>query len=395
MTDLQITRRGRWAVSAMFLANGFVMGAWAPQIPLLLPRHQITEAVLGLLILVLGAGAVGAMLFSGRLIETFGARRVLRVFAVAILPALPLIVFAPNLMLLVPAMALFGATLGTMDVVMNAHAVEVERRLGRAVMSSLHGFWSVGGFFGGAGGGWLLAHLGSQGQALWAAGMAALAVLVAMPFLAPDDPRPVLAPGATPERAQLLPRAASVWILGLLALFCMVPEGAVLDWAALYVRQELGAEVARSGLAFAFFSAAMAIMRFAGDGVRNRFGAVATLRWSGLVASVGLMGAALAPNEVAALAGFFLAGLGVANMMPIMFSAAGNLPGLSPGAGIGAVSMMAYSGILVAPSAIGFVAEHVGFRLTYGALAVLLVVVAMMAARSAPADGLRPVTATA
>ena len=73
MTDLQITRRGRWAVSAMFLANGFVMGAWAPQIPLLLPRHQITEAVLGLLILVLGAGAVGAMLFSGRLIETFGA----------------------------------------------------------------------------------------------------------------------------------------------------------------------------------------------------------------------------------------------------------------------------------------------------------------------------------
>lgn len=395
MTDLHLTRRGRWAVSAMFLANGFIMGAWAPQIPLLLPRHQITEATLGLLILVLGLGAITAMLFSGRLIEIFGARRVLRVFALSILPALPLVVFAPNLMLLIPAMALFGATLGSMDVVMNAHAVEVERRLGRAVMSSLHGFWSVGGFLGGAGGGLLLAQLGAEGQALWAAGMAGLAVLVAMPFLAPDDPRPVLAPGAKPERARLLPRAASVWILGLLALFCMVPEGAVLDWAALYVRQELGAEIARSGLAFAFFSAAMAIMRFAGDGVRNRFGAVTTLRWSGLVASVGLMGAALAPNEAAALAGFFLAGLGVANMMPIMFSAAGNLPGMSPGAGIGAVSMMAYSGILVAPSAIGFVAEHVGFRLTYGALAVLLLVVVLMAHRSAPADSLRPVTASA
>ncbi len=395
MTDLHLTRRGRWAVSAMFLANGFIMGAWAPQIPLLLPRHQITEATLGLLILVLGLGAIGAMLFSGRLIEMFGARRVLRVFALSILPALPLVVFAPNLMLLIPAMALFGATLGSMDVVMNAHAVEVERRLGRAVMSSLHGFWSVGGFLGGAGGGLLLAQLGAEGQALWAAGMAGLAVLVAMPFLAPDDPRPILAPGVKPERARLVPRAASVWILGLLALFCMVPEGAVLDWAALYVRQELGAEIARSGLAFAFFSAAMAIMRFAGDGVRNRFGAVATLRSSGLVASVGLMGAALAPNEVAALVGFFIAGLGVANMMPIMFSAAGNLPGMSPGAGIGAVSMMAYSGILVAPSAIGFVAEHAGFRLTYGALALLLLVVVLMARRSAPADSLRPVIASA
>lgn len=393
MTDLQTTRRGRWAVSAMFLANGFVMGAWAPQIPLLLPRHDITEGVLGLLILVLGAGAVGSMIFAGRLIEIFGARRVLRVFALAILPVLPLVVFAPNLPLVIPAMALFGATLGTMDVVMNAHAVEVERRLGRAVMSSFHGFWSVGGFLGGAGGGWVLAHLGAEGQALWAAGGAALIVALALPFLAPDDPRPALAPGETPRQSRLLPRAASVWILGLLALACMVPEGAVLDWAALYLRQELGAEVARSGLAFAFFSGAMALMRFLGDGVRNRFGAVLTLRWSGLVAATGLMTAAFAPGEGLALAGFFLAGLGVANMMPIMFSAAGNLPDLSPGAGIAAVTMMGYSGILIAPSAIGFVAEHAGFRLTYGALAVVLVVVSMMAGRTASADSLRPATA--
>lgn len=393
MTDLHITRRGRWAVSAMFLANGFVMGAWAPQIPLLLPRHDITEAVLGLLILVLGLGAVTAMVFAGRLIDIFGARRLLCVFALAILPALPLVVLAPNMAVLIPAMALFGATLGSMDVVMNAHAVEVERRLGRAIMSSLHGFWSVGGFVGGAGGGWLLASLGSGGQAFWAAGGAALLVVIAIPFLAPDDPRPEVIPGTAPVRARLLPREGSVWLLGVLALFCMVPEGAVLDWAALYLRQELGAEVARSGLAFAFFSGAMAVMRFAGDGVRNRFGAVATLRWSGLIASVGLMGAAVAPGEGAALVGFFIAGLGVANMMPIMFSAAGNLPGLSPGAGIAAVSMMGYSGILIAPSAIGFVAEHAGFRLTYGALAALLVVVALMAGRATAADGLRPSTA--
>ena len=136
----------------------------------------------------------------------------------------------------------------------------------------------------------------------------------------------------------------------------------------------------------------MAVMRFAGDRVRNRFGAVATLRWSAVLAAAGMMGAALAPTDATAIACFFLSGLGVANMVPILFSAAGNHPGLPRGAGIAAVTMMGYSGILVAPSTIGFAVEHVGFRLTYGVMAVLLVVVCLLATRTAAADGMRPAT---
>jgi fucose permease len=160
----------------------------------------------------------------------------------------------------------------------------------------------------------------------------------------------------------------------------------VLDWAAIYLGKELGAGITVSGLAFAFFAGTMAVMRFIGDGVRNRFGAVQTLRVSGFIAAAGLLAGGLAPNAWFAIIAFAISGIGVANMVPIVFSAAGNQPGLSPGAGISLVTMMGYSGILVAPSSIGFVAEHVGFRSTYVALALLLVIVALLAGRVASAD---------
>jgi len=389
MSELAMVKRGRWAVAAMFLVNGFLMGAWAPQIPLLLPRHEITKATLGLLILVLGLGAVGAMLYSGRLIARIGTRRALIALALGVVPVLPLVVLAPSLPLLALAMALFGAVVGCMDVAMNASAVDVERRLGRAIMSSSHGFWSLGGFVGGAVGGLVLAQVGAGTQALGAAGLSLAVVLLAMPWLLADEAVPAPPPGETARRPDLLPRDAGVWLLGLLTLFCMVPEGAVLDWAALYMAQDLGTGVARSGLAFAFFSATMALMRFAGDGVRNRFGAVATLRVSGIIGAAGMLGAALAPTEAVALASFALCGIGVANMVPIMLSAAGNYPGMPRGGAISTVTMVGYSGILVAPSSIGFVAEAIGFRVTYGVLALLLLIVTLLAARAAAADGSR------
>ncbi len=379
-----LAQRGRWAVAAMFLVNGMVMGAWAPQIPLLLPRHDISEAVLGLLILVLGLGAVSAMLFAGRLINAYGARTVLRGFALAAVPVLPAVVYAPSVPVLALAMAVLGALLGCMDVSMNANAVEVENGLGRAVMSSSHGFWSLGGFVGGSLGGIGIARFGAETQALLTAAVALVIVLAAMPLLyagPASPPRPADAP-----RARLLPRDPRIWLLGGMALFCMVPEGAVLDWAALYLMQELETPVAASGLPFAFFAGAMAVMRFAGDGVRNRFGAVRTLQVSGVIGALGILGGALAPTDTIAIASFALCGLGIANTVPILFSAAGNHPGMDAGTSLSTVTMIGYSGILVAPSSIGFVAEAIGFRYTYGTLALLLIVVAALARHASAAD---------
>lgn len=378
--------RARWAVAAMFLANGFVMGAWAPQIPLLMPRHGVAESVLGLLILVLGLGAVSAMLFAGRLISLYGGRRVLSLFGPALIPVLPMVVYAPNLWVLALSMAIFGAMAGCMDVAMNAQAVEIERRLHKAIMSSSHGFWSLGGFIGGSAGAWVIAHWGSEVQSLLTAGVVAAVVLGAMPFLLPDSPHAPATAAAAPPRTKLFPKDLHVWLLGFLALFSMVPEGAVLDWAAIYLQKELGSDVVTSGLAFAFFAGAMAVMRFLGDTVRNRFGAVRTLRISGFLGAAGMMGGALAPYDWVAIVSFAAAGLGVANMVPILFSAAGNHPRLPSASAISIVTMVGYCGILVAPSTIGFLAEHAGFRPTYAGLALILVVVALLAARAADAD---------
>jgi fucose permease len=176
-----------------------------------------------------------------------------------------------------------------------------------------------------------------------------------------------------------------VYLVGLIALFSMIPEGAVLDWAAIYLREERGATLATAGLGFAAFSGTMAVMRFAGDRVRNRFGAVATLRVSSLVAAAGMLVAGFSAEPWIAILAFGFAGLGIANMVPIAFSAAGNQPGTSSGASLSTVTLMGYSGILVAPSAIGFVGERFGFAPVYVAVSILLVVVCLMAglARSA------------
>lgn len=382
--SMQQAERGRWAVAALFLANGFMFGSWAPQIPMLLPRHNITEATLGMLIFGLGVGAVTAMSFSGAVIARMGSAPALRMFSLLAVGTLAAVVFSPSIPLLALTMAIMGAFLGCMDVAMNANAVEVERRLNRAIMSSSHGFWSLGGFFGGGLGGYLIQHQGAETHAVAATAAALVVMLAAMPFLISDTRAP--APSRGERSRGAWPRGWPIYILGMMALFCMVPEGGVLDWAALYLTREHGSDLARASLAFSLFAGTMAIVRFFGDRVRNRFGGVTTLRVSALIGTVGMVGASLAPNDWTAILFFGISGLGIANMVPIVLSAAGNQPGASSGSGIAVVTMMGYSGILFAPSVIGIAAEHVGYRVTYFVLACLMLVVAALAGRVAAAD---------
>ncbi len=388
--DMQAVKRGRWAVAALFFVNGFITGAWAPQIPLLLPRHQITEFTLGLLILLIGLGAVAAMMFAGKLIAAYGSRQMALLFGALVAPILPLVVLAPNLYLLAPCLILMGGTLGCMDVSMNANAVEVEQRLGRAIMSSSHGFWSLGGFAGGGIGGLALARFGAVEQALGVSVISFSVLIIAARFLWREPT--ARAAGAAKPKTAMFPKVPMLYVLGGMALFSMASEGSVLDWAALYVSKTLDAPLERSGLAFALFAGTMAVMRFLGDSVRNRFGAVRTLRVSGLIAAAGILVAALAPTDIVAIAGFAFAGLGVANMVPILFSAAGNHPGTSAGSGIATVTMIGYCGILLAPSVIGYAAETIGYRATYLTIVALLIVVVLMARQAVHADG-RPTVA--
>lgn len=381
---LEDARRGRWAMTAMFFVNGFIIGSWAPQIPLLLNRLSISESTLGLLILVFGLGALVAMPACGYLMARHGSRAVLRAFALLSCLGLGAAVLAPSAWLAAPALFFMGAVVGGTDVAMNTNAVAVEQRLGRAIMSASHGFWSLGGFFGGGIGGLAIQNFGYLAHAGLVTLFAFAVVSAAVPFLLTDRLRP--SSGAKPARTAVLPRNPIVYLVGLVALFSMIPEGAVLDWAALYLRQERGADIATAGFAFAAFSGTMATLRFLGDRVRNRLGAVATMRVSSLIAAAGMMTAGLSPAPWMTIAAFAFAGLGIANLVPIAFSAAGNQPGMATGTGMSIVTSMGYSGILVAPSAVGFIGERTGFGPVFVALACVLMVVFLMAPLARAAD---------
>ncbi|MCT8997850.1 MFS transporter [Chelativorans intermedius] len=376
-------RAGRWAVAACFFVNGFMVGSWAPQIPLLVGRFGFSETVLGLLILLFGVGAVVSMPVCGWLIGRHGSRAVLRVSGLLCAAALLLVAAASAVPTLIAALVFFGVFLGAMDVAMNSNAVVVERRLQRAIMSSSHGFWSLGGFVGAGVGGVLAERWGHLGHAGAVTLVALALVLAAMPKLIVER-KPAVAGGGFAG----FPRSPLVYLTGIVALFSMVPEGAVLDWAALYLRQEMGAGLAEASLAFTAFSGAMALMRFLGDRVRNRLGAVATMRLSGAVAAAGMLGAGMAPSPLLATLAFALAGLGIANMVPIAFSAAGNQPGISSAAGMSVATTVGYSGLLAAPSLVGFVAERTGFAPIFIAFSALLAVVFLMAHLVRPADGI-------
>jgi len=371
----------RLAVSGLFLLNGTFAGAWAPRIPEFASRLGLSEFGLGLMIMCFGIGSLVLMPIAGVMIARFGTTRTLKGAAALFLSTMLWLSLAPTVPLGVVAIFLFGGLLGAMDVAMNGNAVEVEKSMKRAIMSSCHAFWSLGAFIGATTGGFLIEALGVTGHAvlLTVAGAAALAL--AWHFVLHDAPHP------SEERQKArLPMTPLPWLIGLMALFCMVPEGAILDWGALYMRNELGASVALSGFAFGTFSFTMAVMRFAGDHVRDRFGAVKTLRFCTVMAIAGMVIAGTAPDAYVAMAGFALCGVGISNMVPIAFSAAGNLPGFAQGVALSVTTVMGYSGALFAPSVIGFVAEHIGFALVFTLLPVLFIVVLLLSHHAVHAD---------
>lgn len=374
--------RTRFGVSLLFLMNGFMMGSWAPMIPEFAKRLSLSEAELGLVILVFGLGSLSCMPIAGSQIARIGSRYVTLFCATIFVPTLLLITLSNTIWAGVITVFLFGGLTGAMDVAMNANAVAVERGMRRAIMSSCHAFWSLGGLIGAGLGGLLITKIGIYGHAIALTIIAAALLAIAWPRVMVDRPHPE--EGRPKGRLPLTPLP---WIIGLMALFSMVPEGAVLDWGALYLRNELGASVAVSGFAFAAFSLTMAVMRFAGDLVRERLGAVRTLQVCSIMSIVGLLIAGTAGNAFIAIIGFAIAGIGISNMVPIAFSAAGNMPGLAPGIGLSVVTTMGYSGILVAPSAIGFIAEHTGLATVFLFIPLLHVVVLLLSRLARHADG--------
>jgi fucose permease len=375
--DIRRLKLARQAVFAAFFVNGFMVGHWATKIPVLVERLGISEAVLGRLIVLFGVGAVIALIGGAWMVTRFGSVTVVRWTSVLLAPSLVLLTLAPSVPAAALALLWLGTFLGAMDNAMNANGIGVEKAAGRPAMSSFHGFWSLGGMVGGLTGGAMIVTLGEMGHAL-AVGAISLAVaLWAWRHYRPDDfgaDASEAGQAGTPRRGGI-PREAGIYGLGILTLLAFAPEGTVIDWSALYLRDELGAPLIASGYAFAAFSATMAMMRFFGDRLRARFGDRRIFVVSAALAATGLAIAGTAPGFLVACAGFFIAGLGMANMVPILFSAAGAYPGLPPAVAIAVITTFGYAGLLFMPAFVGALAEAFSLALVFAGWSVIVLAV--------------------
>ena len=374
-------RRTPWrAVSAMFVLNGALYGIWAARIPAIAERHDLGPGRLGLLLLLLAAGAILSFPLAGRAADRFGAYTVTLRIAVAYVAALIAIGLAPGVGLVAVALFVFGATHGAMDVAMNTWASEVERHIGRPVMSSFHAMFSLGAGVG-AGTGVLAAHAGAAPLVhftLAGVGLAVLTLAVARIGWA----RP-LADAKSPGTLLAIPRGALA-VVGLVAFCASLGEGAMADWSAIFLVLTANVTEAQAALGYTVFSVAMVVMRLAGDRVIAALGPVNAARLAGVLSLAGVLCAVGLGGLVATLTGFALLGLGYAVIMPLAFSRAANDPVMAPGAAIAAVSTLGYGGLLLGPPVIGFIAAFTSLRAAFGLLGGLAVLIVVLSAALRP-----------
>lgn len=346
-------------------------------VPYLKQRLGLDDATLGLVLLALGAGSVTAMPFVGALTHRVGYRRVILITGVLTCVGLPLLAWASDVLALASTLFGFGLVLGALDVAMNAHAVEVEQRESRALMSGFHGAFSVGGLLGAGGMSAMLAlHVSLEAAAATAAIVLALALLSQRSALLMKQATAEHAPTSAAFR---MPDAL-LWLIGLLCAASFLAEGAMLDWSALFLRDVRDIPASIAGLGFACFSVTMAIGRLTGDRVVARFGPVRTVRFGALLAAVGLLLTITTHGVALSLAGFALVGLGASNLVPVMFSAVGGLPGRIPAVSLATVTALGYAGMLCGPALIGFLAHATSLVFAFAVVAVMLVSVALAAA---------------
>ncbi|VEC01209.1 Inner membrane protein ybjJ [Cedecea lapagei] len=365
-----VQSREQHATRAIFFMAGLAMSSWAPLIPFAKARLDINDGALGLLLFCIAAGSMLIMPFTGRLLQKFGCRRLILLSASGLAVDLPLLMLFDQRSAMALALLLFGTFNGMLDVAMNAHAVVVEQESEQAKMSGFHGFYSIGS----------IAGAGSVSVFLWLGATPLLSVCAIAVFLAlllSASSRHILPKqsGATDGKGETL-RVLShppVLVIAVMCFFVFMLEGAMLDWSAVFMTSERGMSASLAGFGYTLYSLTVALGRLSGDRLVSALGGKLVLLFGCAVACVGIV--LLVFTEWGALPGFILVGAGLANIIPVLFTSAGNQPGVSADFAIPAVTLFGYSGLLAGPALIGFIAHHIGLTLTFsGALLLLLFV---------------------
>ncbi|WP_109310452.1 MFS transporter [Ruegeria sp. AU67] len=369
------------AVAAMFILNGALFGIWASRIPAVRDKLDLTHETLGYGLLFMAAGAVCSFPITGRLTDRFGAVVLTRYIAVLYTVSLVLLALAGSFWSLAAFLFAFGAFHGSMDVAMNAWAAEVEQAYKKPVMSSFHAMWSLGAGLG-ALSGFAAVQVGlTVIQHFLLAGGIVVGLALALSWVRWTSRRAAVSGG----KVFALPSGALI-LVGFTALCGALGEGAVADWSAIFLRDVTDAAESIAALGYAVFSVAMVAFRLAGGFVIARFGPVATARFGGACAALGVFCVVSAAEAALALAGFAMMGVGYAVIMPLAFSRAASDPNVPPGQAIASVATLGYGGLLIGPPLIGFLAEMLTLRVAFTALLPLAVFIVLLAGSLRPAE---------
>ncbi|MEV4790350.1 MFS transporter [Streptomyces tuirus] len=378
--DTSSLTRLRIALTVFFALDGFVFAGWVVRIPAIKAQTGASASTLGLALLGVSAGAVITMTLTGRLCRRYGNHRVTVVCAVLLSLSVALPPLTHSALALGLVLLLFGAAYGGINVAFNSAAVELVAALRRPVMPSFHAAFSLGGMVG-AGLGALVAGVLSPTRHLLLLTLVGLLVTAAAgPTLLrhepPAPPERGVPAGGAPRRLDGRTRALVI-VFGLIAGCTAYGEGALADWGALHLEQDLNASAGAAAVGYSCFALAMTVGRLTGTTLLERLGRTRTVVAGGTTAAAGMLLGALAPSLWAALLGYAITGIGLANLFPVAVERAGALAGPD---GVATASTLGYGGMLLGPPAIGFMADWFSLPAALTSVAVLAAVAAAVGA---------------
>ncbi len=356
----------RLAVAVFFFMAGLCFASWASRIPDIKLKLGLSDAGLGAVLFALPIGLMLSLPLSGWAVTRFSSKTMVTIAAVGYPLKLVLIGSVSATWQLAAVLFCFGVFGNLYNISANTQAVGVESLYQRSIMATFHGIWSLAGFSGAAIGTFLIAQgIEPLHHFLLICIVSLIVVLLAQGHILPNDKQP--------EQKQPLfakPDAA-ILKLGLIAFGCLVCEGTMFDWSGVYFQKVVEAPKEMVTLGYTVFMATMATGRFLGDRLVTRFGIQRMLQISGIIISSGLAVAVLFPTIELATVGFFLVGLGVSSVVPLVYSAAGKSKTMSPGVALAAVSTIGFLGFLIGPPLIGFIAELSGLRWSFTIIAII------------------------
>ena len=366
MSPQRLQKMQRHSTRALFFIGGFGAASWAPLVPILRERLAIGEDVLGMLLLCIGIGSLLTMPISGAAASRFGCKRVLIPAAILFAVMLLILCNVSEIVLAIPALLIFGAVMGCIDVVVNIQAVIVEKAAGRQLMSGMHALWSVGGFVGAGLFGVWVGILGLT--PFMSTVIAALIILSILSkygiYLLPHG-------GEKSGKIFAIPHGI-VTFVGIIAFIAFLVEGAIMDWSGVFLTTVRGFDISLAGVGFTMFSAAMLIMRLVGDSLSQSAGQKLVVLGGSALAFIGFLSIIFADSSIIIYLGFFMIGIGSANVVPIFFSMLGKQKVMPISTAVPAVTTLGYLGILAGPAAIGFLAHQTSLYTAFGFLASLV-----------------------